>query len=134
MAAQKLPDGILERLQPCLVLEDNSIVLLDLEQSLVEAGFTRLHTASGLAQAAQAVAAHAIRSAILDFRINSATSVEIAQRLVEKGAVVVFLTGYGMQLNLPQALAHVRVLSKPADTLTVIETLAAALNSPGPRP
>ncbi|MFT3987142.1 hypothetical protein [Aestuariivirga sp.] len=127
MAGQRLSDEILERLQPCLVLEDNSIVLLDLEQSLIESGFTRLHTVSTIAQAERTVAAHPIRSAILDFRINTATSVEIALRLAETGAVLVFLTGYGAHLNVPKALAHVQILSKPADAAAVIQALAAAL-------
>lgn len=114
-------------LEPCLVVEDDSIILLDLEHTLRQFGFNDLRTATTLAKAQEISADTTIRLAVLDYAIGKSNSVDIAETLTARGTSVVFLTAYGEDVELPLALAGVPVLSKPFTTAQLEKALKAAI-------
>ena len=112
-----------ELLEQCLVAEDDSIIRLDLEETLKGFGFRHVHGASTLEAAAEIISSSPIRFAVLDYSIGPSNTVAMAEALTARGVPAVFLTAYGTAVELPPSLAHVQVLSKPFSP----ELLAAAL-------
>ena len=129
MAIHRLSGRIIRQLQPCLLLEDSSIVLLDLEQTVRALGLTDVQAVTSIPQARHALNTRTMRSAVLDIQIYNAPSVDIAIDLAKCGAAIVFVTGYSTKLTLPPELAHVNVLSKPTDPAMIISALVAALGA-----
>lgn len=112
-----------ELLDHCLVVEDDSIIRLDLEQTLKGLGLTHVHGASTLEAAAAILEAEPIRFAVLDYVVGGSTTVAVAEALAARGVPMLFLTAYGKSIELPAKLAHLQVLSKPFST----DLLAAAI-------
>jgi len=102
-----------ELLDSCLVVEDDSIIRLDLEETLKGFGLKQVHGAPNLEAALQIIASADIRFAVLDYNVGPGTTVEMAEALAARGIPAVFLTAYGSAVELPQTLAHVQVLAKP---------------------
>jgi len=123
MAIIKLPAHVLSRLQPCLVLEDDAVILLDLEDTLRKLGLRDIRLAATIAAAEALISIERARTAILDYRIRNSTSLDLAQHLLTVGTAVVFVTGWGESLMLPPGLPDVRVLSKPLLTAELVAAL-----------
>ena len=96
-----------------LVLEDNLIIALDAEDILLRLGATRVHTASNVREALHVISQETITFALLDFSLGEENSREIALLLHASGIPLLFASGYGNALQLPDELRHVRVISKP---------------------
>lgn len=111
----------------CLVVEDQSIIRIDLEETLRGFGFRNVHGASTSEAAARIAASSEIRFAILDYELGSGTSLQVAEALVAKGIPAVFLTAYGAGVDLPPTLAHLPVLAKPFSAELLEEALRKAL-------
>lgn len=120
---QRLRSARVELLDQCLVVEDDSIIRLDLEQTLKSFGLKHVHGASTLEAAAAIIASSPIRFVVLDYNIGSSNTVAMAEALTASGVPAVFLTAYGTSVELPPSLAHVQVLAKPFSS----DLLAAAL-------
>lgn len=120
LAASWLLDG-------CLVVEDQSIIRIDLEETLRGFGFRNVHGASTSEAAAKIAATAEIRLAILDYELGCGTSVHVAEALVAKGIPAVFLTAYGAGVELPPGLAHLQVLAKPFSADLLAKALRKAL-------
>ena len=112
-----------ELLDACLVVEDDSIIRLDLEETLKDFGLTTVHGASSLEAAADILASAPIRFAVLDFNVGSGNTLGVAQALAAKGIPAMFLTAYGASVELPPGLLHLQVLAKPFSS----DSLAQAL-------
>jgi CheY-like chemotaxis protein len=107
-----------------MVVEDDTIILLDIEHTLRQLGLSDIHTATTLAKGEALSMLPDIRFAILDFELGRlVTSLPLAETLAARGIHMIFLTAYGADLQLPSSLANVPVLPKPFTT----DMLAAKL-------
>jgi CheY-like chemotaxis protein len=109
----------------CLILDDNSLIALDLAETLVELGGAVVGPAFTLAGARQLIEREPIDAALLDITIGSAKSWPIADDLVRRNIPFMFLTGYGQldeqQRRYPQATS----LSKPYTREEIRDALLA---------
>lgn len=108
-----------------LVLEDNSIVAMELEERLEAMGLTIVGSFGSVAEL-EAAAAQPVELAILDVSVRDGTSLELASRLRARDVPCVFVTGYGTVPNLPPELREVPVLHKPI-ALRALEAVIARL-------
>ncbi|MFO1132895.1 MAG: response regulator [Hyphomicrobiales bacterium] len=120
---RSLRSARVELLDQCLVVEDDSIIRLDLEETLRGFGLKNVHGASTLEVATAIIASSPIRFAVLDYVIGSSNTVAVAEVLAARGVPTLFLTAHGKSVELPAGLAHLQVLSKPFSS----DLLAAAI-------
>ena len=112
-----------ELLDRCLVVEDDSIIRIDLEATLRGFGLRHVHAAPTVEAAQSIIANSDIRFAVLDYSVGSANTVAMAEALAARGVPALFLTAYGTSVELPPSLSHFQVLSKPFSS----DLLAAAM-------
>lgn len=123
MPVRQLPAHVVTMAQPCMLLDEDAIIMIDLEESLRGIGLSNIRIATTLLRASQISAATMPRLAILDYKIHGGTSLKVAEEMAAGGAQIIFLTGYGDALLLPPILDGAKVISKPF----VIGDLIAAL-------
>lgn len=124
---KRLRSARVELLDQCLVVEDDSIIRLDLEETLKGFGLKHVHGASTLEAAAKIIASSSIRFAVLDYNVGPANTVAVAEALTARGIPALFLTAYGTSVELPPSLAHVQVLSKPFSSDLLAEAMLKEL-------
>jgi CheY-like chemotaxis protein len=112
-----------ELLDMCLVVEDDSIIRLDIEETLRGFGFRCVLGASSLEAAAAIAETASLRFAVLDYEVGRGNTIEAASRLTARGVAAVFLTAHGSSIELPPDLRHLQVIAKPFSS----EMLAKAL-------
>jgi DNA-binding NtrC family response regulator len=106
-----------------LIVEDDPIIALDFEDTVLRFGVKAIRTAGSVAQALQMIAERAPDFALLDVGLVREKSFAIAERLDALKIPFVFVTGYGTDVPLPAAFSDRPRLPKPFP----IEALAAAL-------
>jgi CheY-like chemotaxis protein len=106
-----------------LVVEDDPIIALDFEDTILGFGVATVRTAATVARALQLIADRAPDFALLDVGLVREKSFAIAERLDALNIPFVFVTGYGADIRLPAALAGKPRLPKPYSA----EALAALL-------
>ena len=111
-----LPDDV-------LIVEDDPIIALDFEDTIVGFGVKTVRTAASVAKALGMIAARPPDFALLDVGLISEKAFAVAGRLDALGIPYVFVTGYGADVRLPPALANKPRLPKPCSS----EALQAAL-------
>ena len=95
-----------------LVIEDEALVTMLLEDSLLEIGCEIASQASRFQDAMAKANTLSFDVAILDVNLNDQQTYPIAAALVERGIPFVFATGYGAA-NLPDLSRQAPVLRKP---------------------
>jgi CheY-like chemotaxis protein len=111
-----LPDDV-------LIVEDDPIIALDFEDTIVGFGVKTVRTAASVAKALGMIAARPPDFALLDVGLISEKTFAVAERLDALGIPYVFVTGYGADVRLPPALANKPRLPKPCSS----EALQAVL-------
>jgi CheY-like chemotaxis protein len=106
-----------------LIVEDDPIIALDFEDTILGFGVKRVRTAASVAKALEMIADRAPDFALLDVGLVHEKSFAIAERLAALGIPFVFVTGYGPTVAFPAAFAHTPTLPKPYSA----EALQAAL-------
>jgi CheY-like chemotaxis protein len=106
-----------------LIVEDNAIIALDFEDTILGFGVKTVRTAGSVARALELIAKRAPDFALLDVALVHEKSFAIAERLEALKIPFIFITGYGSDVRLPAAFANHRRLPKPCPT----EALEAAL-------
>lgn len=110
-----------------LVVEDESLVLFNLEDTLTELGCLIVGPAMRLRQAEELAASAAeVDVAILDVNLGGAPVFPVAERLVARGVRIIFATGYGRE-GLPEEWRSYPVLMKPYTAEDVEQTLRGLL-------
>jgi CheY-like chemotaxis protein len=109
-----------------LVVEDESLVLMLLEDTLTDVGCEVVATASRSAEALQKAASLSFDIAILDVNLNGDQTLDVAECLTRRHIPFVFATGYGAA-NLLARFAGVPVLQKPFQQGDLETALRAAL-------
>ena len=110
-----------------LVVEDDSLIRLDLQDTLTQLGAGSSSGVSSALQALDLLAKQKFAFAILDFQLRDGTSLGVAEALLHMGIPFLFLTAYGKEIDLPASLRHVPVLPKPFTTALLAEAVLQAL-------
>ncbi len=108
-----------------LIVEDDPIIALDFEYTILGFGVKAVRTAGNVAQALDLIAERAPDFALLDVGLIREKSFAIAARLDELKIPFVFISGYGTDVRLPAAFADRPRLPKPYST----DALKALLRS-----
>jgi CheY-like chemotaxis protein len=116
-------DGIAALPNDVLIVEDDPIIALDFEDTILGFGVKTVRTAGNVARALEMIAERAPDFALLDVGLVREKSFAIAERLDALKIPFVFVTGYGADVRLPAAVADKPRLSKPYST----DALDAAL-------
>jgi CheY-like chemotaxis protein len=111
-----------------LVVEDEAIVRLDLVQILRDAGATMIAEAGSLEEGLARAEETPVDAAILDRNLNGKGSEPVARLLAERGAAIIFVSGYGSapRGTGPGSPGHAN-LQKPVSPATLVTTLASAV-------
>jgi CheY-like chemotaxis protein len=120
------PDGMPDDV---LIVEDDPIIALGLEDTILGFGVKLVRTAASVARALDMIADRAPDFALLDIGLVREKSFAIAERLEALKIPFVFVTGYGADNGFPAAFAHKPRLPKPCST----DALEAVLKTPGRR-
>ncbi len=113
-----------------LILEDNLILSMELEKLLIELGCQKIDVASDTSQAQQLIQHQRYQVAVLDIHLSDGDSLDFAQELKQSGVPLVFLSGYGEQMSIPEPLAGVPRLSKPARANLLAAAIRSAIEQP----
>ena len=112
----------LSHLRRILVVEDEALILLDLEQTLAEAGVETVLAAATVADALKMVDMAEPDAAIVDLHLGrDGWSYDVAKRLKEKGVPFVFSSG---TIEVADGFHDVPLVLKPFASDQLIETLA----------
>jgi DNA-binding NtrC family response regulator len=122
MAPASLPDPSALP-QDVLIVEDDPIIALDLEDTILGFGVSKVRTAGNVIRALDMIADRVPDFALLDVGLIREKSFAIAEKLAALDVPFVFVTGYGADVRLPAAFADRPRLPKPCQT----EALAAVL-------
>jgi CheY-like chemotaxis protein len=105
----RMPDDV-------LIVEDDPIIALDFEDTILGFGVKTVRSAGSVATALDMIADRAPDFALLDVGLLREKSFAIAERLDALEIPFVFVTGYGADVRLPPAFAKSPRLSKPCST------------------
>ena len=106
-----------------LIVEDDPIIAIDFENTILGFGVKTVQTATSVARALQIIADRQPDFALLDVVLARENTFALAEKLDELQIPYVFVTGYGVDVQLPAALADKPRLVKPCSS----EALEAAL-------
>jgi CheY-like chemotaxis protein len=116
------PDGMPNDV---LIAEDDPIIAIDFEETILGFGVKTVRTAANVAKALEMIAERAPDFALLDVGLSREKSFAIAERLEALKIPFIFITGYGADVRLPPAFADRPRLPKPYST----DALKALLRS-----
>jgi CheY-like chemotaxis protein len=118
VSSGRMPDDV-------LIVEDDPIIALDFEDTILGFGVRMVRTAGGVTRALQMIAERAPDFAVLDVGLVREKSFAIAERLDALEIPFAFVTGYGTDVRLPAAFVQKPRLPKPCAS----DDLAAVLKS-----
>ncbi len=113
-----------------LIVEDDPIIALDFEDTILGFGVQTIRTAGNVAKALSMIDERAPDFALLDVGLVREKSFAIAERLEALKIPFIFVTGYGIDVRLPAALANKPRLPKPYSS----DVLRAFLKNRGVSP
>src|ERR1700749_2302962 len=102
--------------QDVLLVEDDPIIALDFEDTILGLGVKTVRTAASVARALQMIADRAPDFALLDVGLMREKSFAIAERLDALKIPFAFPTGYSTDVGLPAAFSERPRLLKPCST------------------
>jgi CheY-like chemotaxis protein len=115
-----------------LIVEDESLLVMVLEDLLPDLGYRVDATANSVETALQALEDNAIDLAILDINLAGEASFPIADALTARGIPFVFATGYGNNI-VPPAHASAPLVQKPFGKRELEKALGSLRGSTGGR-
>lgn len=108
-------DSSPELYRDVLIVEDDPIIALGLEDTVLSLGVPNVRLASSVASALRAIDERAPDFALLDVGLVGEKSLAVAERLAELGIPFAFATGYGAD-RVPAAFVDRPRLPKPCTT------------------
>jgi len=112
-----------------LVVEDDPIIALDFEDTLLGFGVKTVRTAANVAKALELIGLRPPEFALLDVSLNREKSFAVAERLEALKIPFAFVTGYGADTALPAAFSGKPRLPKPYSTDALQALLQNCLKS-----
>jgi CheY-like chemotaxis protein len=111
-----------------LIVEDDPIIALDFEDTVLRLGVKTVRAASSVSRALQLIEECAPDFVLLDIGLVREKSFAVAERLEALGIPFAFVTGYSTDVALPATLANKPRLPKPctSDALEAVLRSAAA--------
>jgi DNA-binding NtrC family response regulator len=109
-------DGTPALPEEVLIVEDDPIIALDFEDTILGFGVKTVRTTASVVKALKMIAARAADFALLDVGLVHEKSFAIAERLAALKIPFAFVTGYGASGTFPAAFAHKPALPKPYST------------------
>jgi len=109
-----------------LIVEDDTLIAMELEERLGELGYVVLGPVGTLDAAEKLIAAQRPDAALLDANLDGVSSVPLGVKLAGLGVPFAFCTGYDAIKNAPAEVASAPVLTKPisdADLKAGLKTL-----------
>jgi CheY-like chemotaxis protein len=115
VSTSRLPDDV-------LVVEDDPIIALDFEDTILGFGVKLVRVAGSVRRALKIIEERAPDFALLDVGLVREKSFAVAERLDELGIPFAFVTGYGAEVKLPAEFEGKPRLPKPcpADALAAV--------------
>jgi DNA-binding NtrC family response regulator len=110
-----------------LLVEDSTIIALDLEDLLRRDGAADVVVATNLAAGREILAHVAPSVALLDVNLGQETSLPLADALQDRGIPYLFLTGYGDDTALSERHRGAPRLTKPIDRKALMDVLEGLL-------
>jgi CheY-like chemotaxis protein len=99
-----------------LIVEDDPIIALDFEDTILGFGVASVRTAGSVARALDMITERAPDFALLDVSLIRENSFAIAERLDALKIPFVFVTGYGADARIPAAFTGKPRLPKPCSS------------------
>ena len=99
-----------------LVVEDDALIALDFEDTIIGLGAKAVRTAASVSRALQLIDERAPDFALLDIGLMREKSFAVAERLEQLGIPFAFVSGYGSDAAIPAAFAEKPRLPKPCTT------------------
>jgi CheY-like chemotaxis protein len=111
-----------------LVVEDDPIIALDFEDTVISFGVKTVRTAGTVTRALQLIEERPPDFALLDIGLLREKSFAVAERLEVLRIPFAFISGYGADAVLPAAFAQTPRLPKPctADAMRAVLRIAMA--------
>lgn len=109
-----------------LIVEDDAIIALDFEDTLLGFGVKSVRACGSAARALKLIEERAPDFALLDVGLAGGNSFGVAEKLQALNIPFAFVTGYGRRVGLPPALSGTPTLPKPCTS----DMLEAALRAP----
>src|SRR3984893_7195356 len=106
-------DGMAALPNDVLIVEDDPLIALDFEDTILGFGVKSVRTAGNVARALEMIADRAPDFALLDVGLVREKGFAVAERLDALGIPFAFVTGYGADVRLPEAFAQTARLPKP---------------------
>jgi DNA-binding NtrC family response regulator len=113
-----------------LIVEDDPIIALDFEDTVLGFGVKTVRTAANVAKALAMIADRPPDFALLDVSLIREKSFAVAERLEALKIPFAFVTGYGADTMLPAAFAAKPRLPKPYSTDALHALLKRSCSSP----
>ena len=115
-AVDGMPDDL-------LIVEDDPIIALDFEDTILGFGVKTVRIAGSVARALELIEQRPPQFALLDVSLIREKSFAIAERLEALEIPFAFVTGYGSDLNLPPVFAKKPRLPKPCSSDALLTLL-----------
>jgi DNA-binding NtrC family response regulator len=110
------PPGMPAFPQDLLLVEDDPIIALDFEDTIMGLGVKAVRTAASVARALKMIDDRAPDFALLDVGLVREKSFAIAERLAELNIPFAFVTGYAAEVVVPAEFSDRPRLPKPCST------------------
>ena len=112
-----------------MLVEDDTLIALDLEASLLATGCSILGPLATVEEALAAVSANDLDGALLDVNLGREMAYPVADALADRGVPFVFLTGYGRDI-LPERHLGRALVTKPFQPAELLRELVRAVRQP----
>jgi len=106
-----------------LIVEDDMIIALDLEETILQLGVKTSRTAANVAEALALIAQRTPDFALLDIGLRGGTSLPVADRLAALEVPFAFLSGYGARAAPLPRFADRPKIEKPFSRAALAEAL-----------
>ena len=106
-----------------LVVEDETLVLMEIEDMLRELGCEIVGPASTVATALSAIGENELDGALLDMNLRGEHILPVAEKLMALGVPFLLVTGYAIRAGITPALDDAPRLTKPFS----LQSLGAAM-------
>jgi CheY-like chemotaxis protein len=120
-------NGFLALPNDVLIVEDDPIIALDFEDTILGFGVKTVRSVGNVGAALAAIAAHPPDVALLDVGLAREKSFAVADQLDALRIPFAFVTGYGGNASVPAAFANRPRLGKPCTAAALEAALRRAM-------